>query len=85
MQCQSAIDLYERMILDDVCPEQARFVLPQGVETQWIWTGNLYSYANFVRKRMSEDSQKEIRHLAWLVSREIYPLFPVSWKALVEE
>ena len=43
----AAIDLYEKMIADGVCAEQARFVLPQGCEVQWIWTGNLYAFANF--------------------------------------
>jgi thymidylate synthase (FAD) len=78
------IDLYNEMIEDGVCPEQARFVLPQGCEVQWIWTGNLYAFANFYNKRTDAHAQKEIQDLARMVGDIIEPLFPVSWKALTE-
>ncbi|MCW2286647.1 thymidylate synthase (FAD) [Rhodoblastus acidophilus] len=83
---QSAINyslsLYEEMIEAGVCPEQARFVLPQGCEVNWVWTGNLYSFANFYNKRTDPHAQKEVQDLAKEVGRIIEPLFPVSWKAL---
>lgn len=82
--CWLALNAYESMIRDGICPEQARFILPQGVEVQWIWTGNLYAFANFVKKRSDLHAQKEIRDLAQMVSDIIQPLFPVSWAALVE-
>ena len=78
----SCIRLYENMIADGICPEQARFILPQGCEVQWIWTGNLYAFANFYLKRTDPHAQKEIRDLAEMVGKIIEPLFPVSWKAL---
>ena len=81
-QCEDAIVLYEEMIAGGVCPEQARFVLPQGVEVQWIWTGNLYAFANFYLKRTDKHAQKEIQDLAYMVGEIIQPLFPVSWEAL---
>ena len=81
--CNRAIDLYEAMIEDGVAPEQARFILPQGCEVNWIWTGNLYSFANFFNKRTDKHAQKEIQQLAHMVGTIIEPLFPVSWKALV--
>ena len=83
-RCEEMIDLYEQMIADFVCPEQARFVLPQGCEVQWIWTGNLYAFANFYNKRTDAHAQKEIQDLARMVGDIIQPLFPVSWKALTE-
>lgn len=82
IQC---ISLYEKMIADGVCPEQARFVLPQGCEVNWIWTGNLYAFANFYLKRTEAHAQKEIQDLAEEVGKIIQPLFPVSWEALVGE
>ncbi len=81
-RCHNMIDLYENMIADGVCTEQARFVLPQGCEVNWIWTGNLYAFANFYNKRTDPHAQKEIRDLAEEVGTIIQPLFPVSWKAL---
>lgn len=85
MSCINAIRLYEEMIEDGVCPEQARFVLPQGCIVNWIWTGSLYAYANFYLKRSDSHAQKEIQDLAEEVSKIIQPLFPVSWAALVME
>lgn len=79
---RGAIDLYERMIKNGVCPEQARFVLPQGVEVNWVWTGSLYAFANFYNQRSDSHAQKEIQELAEEINRIIEPLFPVSWPAL---
>jgi thymidylate synthase (FAD) len=83
-ECQAMIGLYVDMVDDGVCPEQARFVLPQGVEVNWIWTGNLYAFANFYNKRTDPHAQKEIQELAKQLSELVEPLFPHSWKALTE-
>lgn len=83
-QIQDAVDLYEKMIKDGVAPEQARFVLPQGVLVNWTWTGNLLAYANFYNKRADHHAQKEIQDLAQMVKDIVEPLFPLSWKALTE-
>lgn len=83
--CSEGIQLYMEMLEDGVAPEQARLVLPQGVHVNWIWTGNIFAFANFVKKRRGPDAQAEIQELARMVDKAIEPLFPVSWKALVEE
>lgn len=85
IRCEKMIDLYEQMVEAGVCPEQARFVLPQGCEVNWIWTGNLYAFANFYLKRTEAHAQKEIQMLAEDVGKIIQPLFPVSWGALTSE
>lgn len=77
-----AIDLYEAMLSDGVAPEQARFVLPQGAMVNWLWTGNLFAFANFYNKRIDPHAQGENQELAELVRTIIEPLYPVSWKAL---
>jgi thymidylate synthase (FAD) len=81
--CKEGLDIYLSMIQDGVCPEQARFVLPQGCIVNWIWTGSLYAYANFYNKRTDSHAQKEIQDLAKQVDKIIRPFFPVSWAALV--
>lgn len=82
--CEQAIDTYERMIADGVCPEQARLILPQGCEVHWVWTGSLYAYANFYNQRSDSHAQQEIQLLAAEVDRIIAPLFPVAWSALTK-
>jgi thymidylate synthase (FAD) len=81
-RCMDSIDTYENMIADDVCPEQARFVLPQGVIVNWVWTGSLAAFARFYAQRSDSHAQKEIQELAERVGEIIAPLFPISWDAL---
>ena len=82
--CNGMIEIYEKAIQDGVCPEQARFFLPQGCEVNWVWTGSLYSFANFFNQRSDSHAQKEIRELADQVDQIIAPLYPVSWAALTQ-
>ena len=82
--CRSAIDTYETMIAEGIGAEQARFILPQGCEVNWVWTGSLYAFANFYNQRADSHAQKEIQDLAEEVNRIIQPLFPVSWAALTQ-
>ena len=77
-----AVITYTHMIQSGVCPEQARLVLPQGAIVNWIWTGNLLSFANFYNKRAEASAQKEVQAVAVKVKEIIEPLFPVSWKGL---
>lgn len=83
--CNEMIDLYEVMIKADISPEQARFILPQGVMTEWVWTGSLLAFARFYNLRTDITAQKEIQELAHMVSKVIAPLFPIGWEALTGE
>lgn len=80
---EECVGLYLTMLNGGICPEQARFVLPQGAIVNWIWTGNLVSFANFYNKRTDTNAQYEVRLLAESVGKQIADIFPVSWKALV--
>jgi len=79
------IDTYNLMLDKGVCPEQARTILPQSIYTQWYWSGTLAAFARVCKLRMSEDSQKETKEIAQLISNEMNELFPVSWKVLTNE
>lgn len=83
--CTSAIELYEQMILDGVAPEQARFVLPQGVYTEWVWSGSLQAWARFYNQRSDTHAQQEIQELANMANDITKNLFPVSWVALTKD
>lgn len=79
------LELYERLLKDGVCPEQARIVLPQGMYTEFIETGSLAAYARLCRLRLDPHAQKEIRVYAQQISDLLQERFPVSWKALMAE
>lgn len=80
--CSHAVGAYEGMIRDGIAPEQARYILPQGVMVNWIWTGSLLSYARFYNLRSKPDTQKETQEVASGVDKIMSGLYPVSWKAL---
>ena len=80
---QQANYAYELLLKRGVCPEQARFVLPQAAMVEYIATGSLYAFARAYRLRSSPDAQKESRDLAKFWNDIIRALYPVSWKQLV--
>ena len=80
--CHNAIREYEFLLSQGVSAEQARFVLPQGVMTEWVSTGSLYAWARFYNLRTDPHAQKEIQTLAEMVGEIIEPLYPVSWRSL---
>ena len=83
--CRDAIEHYLDMIRVGICPEQARFILPQGIMVNWIWTGSLLAYSRFCKLRLKPDAQAEVRIMAEQVSDIMAGLYPVSWSALQEE
>lgn len=76
--------VYRKLLAIGVCPEQARMVLPQSMLTEWYWTGSLYAFSRVVRQRTNTHAQRETREVAEGIAKVIKPLFPVSWKELVE-
>tara|TARA_R100001591_G_scaffold65852_1_gene75332 strand:+ start:111 stop:836 length:726 start_codon:yes stop_codon:yes gene_type:complete len=80
--CVEALNNYNHLIEQGIAPEQARFILPQGMYTEWYWTGSLAAYARFYKQRKDDHAQWEIREYANAVGKTIEPYFPVSWKHL---
>lgn len=82
---KGAIEWYELLLASGVASEQARMVLPQGMMTEWIWTGSLYGWANMYNQRSTEHAQYEARLFAKEVDAIMRELFPICWAALVGE
>lgn len=76
--------MYERFIELGVAPEQARMMLPQSMMTSWWWSGSLDAFADMCKLRLGPDSQSETREVAIQIAEYMTDLFPVSWKALME-
>jgi thymidylate synthase (FAD) len=76
------LDLYNKLLIKGVCPEQARIILPQSMMTEFIETGSLAAYARLYKLRTDPTAQREIQDLANTVGIAIEKHFPVSWKAL---
>jgi thymidylate synthase ThyX len=69
---------------ENVCPEQARGILPQTLFTEWYWSGTLGAWAGMYNLRAKPDTQKETQEIAFSAGRILADLYPVSWKALTE-
>lgn len=78
------LDIYNTMLKDNYCAEQARMILPQNTMTEWIWSGSLYAFARVCNLRLDSHTQKETRKVAKQISNNMKKLFPVSWEVLVK-
>ena len=76
--------LYDNLLEQNVCEEQARMVLPQNLMTEWYWSGSLDAFADMCRLRCASDTQAETQEVAWDISLKMKELFPVSWEALTD-
>jgi thymidylate synthase (FAD) len=77
-----ALKDYQRLLLEDICPEQARIVLPQSTMTEWYWSGSLDAFMDMCNLRCKMDTQYETRLAAEYILSEMINLFPVSVGAL---
>jgi len=82
---QQGLSLYNRLLLENVAPEQARAVLPQSMYTNWIWSGTLYAFARVCELRLDEHSQKETQEIARQLDIHCQDAFPISWKYLTKQ
>lgn len=84
MLYEEIFDLYNHMIAESICPEQARMILPQAMMTEWYWSGTLKAWAKMYNLRADSHAQKETQEVALQAGKIIEGLFPVSWNALTQ-
>lgn len=80
-----ALEAYDNLIEQGLCPEQARMFLPQNTMTEWIWTGSLYAWVRVWKQRTYPTAQAETRNLVHQIEPIMKQHFPVSWEALTKE
>ena len=76
--------LYELMLDSQVCPEQARMILPQNAYTEWYWTGSLVAWARVYNQRTHSTAQQETKQVVEQIDEHLQTLFPLSWAALTD-
>ena len=84
MCCDWALEQYQHMLSQGVCPEQARMILPQNMMVNWVWTGSLLGLAQMCKARLADDAQRETQEFARKVQDVVAPLYPVSWDNLMK-
>ena len=66
----------------NICPEQARMILPQSMMTEWYWAGTVYAFARGCNLRCKPDTQKETQDGANMIDKLADEEFPYCWKYL---
>jgi len=79
---KTSLKTYNDLLDMNVCPEQARMVLPQSMYTEWYWTGSILAFYRVWNLRTDPHAQQETAEIARMIDGVIEPLFPVSWRAL---
>lgn len=77
--------LYNSMLKAGIAPEMARMVLPQSMNTSWIWTGSLLAFIRIYKQRIDSHSQLESQMIAKQLGEILERYFPVSFKAWTTE
>jgi thymidylate synthase (FAD) len=75
---------YEQFLQDNIARELARTVLPLSTYTQFYWQMNLQNLFHFLRLRLDNHAQKEIRDYAQRVAECVQAVAPVAWEAFEE-
>ncbi len=78
-------DYYEELLSSGVAKEQARFVLPNGLYTTFIWTPSLQALMHFLEQRLSHDAQKELQDYAKAVFEITKTIHPRSMEVLLDK
>lgn len=75
---------YEEMIGEDVARELARINLPLSLYTQWYWQIDLHNLFHFLRLRMDDHAQKEIRVYGEVLAIMAKAVAPLAYEAFEE-
>lgn len=72
---------YEDLLGKGVARELARIGLPQTLYTEWYWKIDLHNLLHFLRLRMDDHAQLEIREYAKVMFDMIKPIVPMTIEA----
>lgn len=80
---ETCTQTYDTLIESGVAPEQARMVLPQGMNVKWIWTGSLLAFAHIYNLRADfAHAQKDLKPFVEQLDAICQEHFPIAWNKL---
>lgn len=79
--CDLAFEVYEGLLERGISRELARTHLPQSAFTEFYWKIDLHNLFHFLRLRMHDHAQKEIRDCACKIFELVKPIVPVACEA----
>jgi thymidylate synthase (FAD) len=82
---QLARKVYEERIAKGIAREQARKDLPLSTYTEAYWKIDLWNLFHFLKLRMDQAAQREIRIYAQIIGEEIVAKWvPLTWEAFLD-
>jgi len=81
---KKSLKLYNKLIKNGICREQARGVLPQNLYTEYYGTCNLNNLFKFIDLRTHEGAQWEIQKVATALLEMVTDLWPCAVSAYRE-
>lgn len=76
---------YENLLDAGLARELARMVLPVNIYTQWYWTTDLHNLMHFLRLRLHEHAQWEVRQYAEAILPMANHIAPVAMSCFKDE
>ncbi len=74
---ETAMSNYQEALEEGYSPEDARYLLPQGVKTHIVVTGNFRSWFEYFPKRLCKRAMPEHRKVAQAILKELKEACPV--------
>jgi len=81
---KKAYAAYQRLLEKGVAREEARIVLPLGLYTEFYFKQDLHNLFHFLKLRLAEDAQFEIREYAKAIAAIVKERVPLAWAAFEE-
>lgn len=82
--CEVAFSVYDGLIGRGISRELARAHLPQSTFTEFYWKIDLHNLFHFLKLRMDDHAQAEIREMAMKIFNLIKPVVPMACEAFVD-
>lgn len=77
---EKSLELYRLLVKEGIPQEDARYFLPQAVETKIVITMNARELLHFFKLRCCRRAQWEIRKLACLMAQEVKKIAPIIFE-----
>ena len=75
---------YEDLEANNIARELARIHLPVNLYTEWYWKIDLSNLMHFLKLRMDDHAQYEIRVYAQAIASIVQRVVPLSWEAFTD-
>jgi len=82
--CKDSFIYYKRLIDNGIAREQARAFLPQAIYTRAYWTCSLQAVLHFLKQRLKDDAQFEIRVAAQAIKKLIQDYLDTKLESQVD-